>query len=390
MLNGILDNYTKVFFGADTWPEFVKEVASYGHSVLVVLGSDSQRRRKLKIKLSEALDGEHASVHYLEDVAPNPNADKVYEGIAIAQENAVRVVVAAGGGSVVDTAKAIAVGAQVRHDFFDFFTEISTPKSSLPVAVLLTLSGSGSESSDGCVITKEGLKRACGAPFMYPRCAFLDPSLQLSVPSYLLACGVYDSIAHVMERYFSNTTNVATTSALGIALIKNIMTLGLSALENIDDVELRGDLIWAQKLAHDNTVGFGRKQCWGVHTIAHEIGARTNLPHGAILSALYPAWMSFIAKEQPEAVCQFGKKVFGLNEAGEIKSVALDTVARMSAFSNAIGLPANLHELGCNLESSFEDIAAGCSSTTVSGTIGNFRRLNRSEIVTILELASDV
>lgn len=386
MIGGINHNYTKAFFGDELWDAFISEVISHGKRVLLVFGNISERQKELQSRLGRDLS--NTQIWSLTGVTADPTADKVYEGIELVEKNNIDHILAIGGGSVIDAAKAIGLGCKADHDFFDFFDGAKRPESMLPVGVLLTISGAGSEASDGAVITKDGRKLSCGGPFMHPQYVFMDPYLQLTVPEHLLCCGIFDSLSHIIERYFSNTPHVSTTSALALALFKNIMELGLSVKNNPADVELRGELIWAQKLAHDNTVGFGRKQCWATHTISHEVGVRTKETHGEILSVLFPAWLTFIATEQPEAVAKFGSAVFDLESEESLEKQCTVTVSKLKEFSKMLGLATSLQDLGHDLQDQYESIAKACSETTKSGTIGNFRRLNTADIEKILKLAA--
>jgi len=386
MLNGIHCNYTKSIFGTDLWDDFINEILCYGKKVLLVFGNISERQELLKQRLEKDLSS--IETWSITGVTADPDALMVYRGIELVKKNSIDHILAIGGGSVIDTAKAIGIGAKVSFDFFDFFDGKARPNSMLPVGVLLTISGAGSESSDGAVITKDNKKLSCGAPNMYPHYVYIDPSLQLTVPENLVSCGIYDSITHVMERYFSSTKNVETTSALAIALFRNIIELGVKVNNNLYDPDLRGDLIWAQKLAHDNTVGFGRKQCWATHTISHEIGVRTKETHGEILSVLFPAWMSFIATEQPETIAKFGREAFNVDTKNSLVMQCEDTVFSLKEFSKTLGLATTFTELGHDLRDQFQSIANACSRTTQSGTIGNFRRLSIDDIEKILEIAN--
>ena len=386
MLSGINHNYTKAFVGAELWDSFIREVILHGKRTLLVFGNISERQKELQNRLETDLS--NIQTWSLTGVLADPSADIVYKGIELVKKNNIEHILAIGGGSVIDAAKAIGLGCKVDTDFFDFFDGLKRPENMLPVGVLLTISGAGSEASDGAVVTKDGRKLSCGGPFMHPQYVFIDPRLQLTVPEHLLCCGIFDSLSHIIERYFSNTPYVTTTSALALALFKNIMELGLAVKNNPTDVELRGELIWAQKLAHDNTVGFGRKQCWATHTISHEVGVRTKETHGEILSVLFPAWLTFIANEQPEAVAKFGRAVFDLEEGASLEEQCIFTVSKLKEFSKLLGLATSFQDLGHDLRDQYKSIAEACSKTTQSGTIGNFRRLNTVEIEKILSLAT--
>jgi alcohol dehydrogenase YqhD (iron-dependent ADH family) len=387
MLDGIFRNPTTIYFGKDSAHRALNEVPAQGSRVLVVHGKQAVER----FGLLDFVKGKFAArgiFHLtLEGVRPNPTADLVYSGIELCRQHHIDFLLAIGGGSVIDTAKSIAIGVLYDGDFFDFYLRKSVPMRMLSVGTIVTITGAGSESSDGAVITKDGCKYSCGSPAMYPQFSVLDPSYTTSVPKFLTACGVVDAISHVLERYFTKATAVLTSTELSEGLIRALMRNGEALLADLGNYELRAEVMWASKLAHDNTVGFGRKHDWASHTIAHELGARYDKAHGALLSMVFPAWMTFMQRKQSNVFERFGTGVFGLagDDANDLGRAAINAYR---SFLGRIGMPRTLTEcLGTDASAEFEAIARACSATTVSGTIGNFERLNQDDIVEILTIA---
>lgn len=387
MLDGVFRNPTTIYFGKDSTRRALDEMPALGSRVLVVHGKQAVERFHLLDLVREKFAARDIFHVTLDGIQPNPTADRVYNGIELCRRHDIDFVLAIGGGSVIDTAKSIAIGVPHDGDFFDFYIRKSVPIHMLPVGTVLTIAGAGSESSDGAVITKDGLKYACGSPAMYPQFSVLDPTYTTSVPKFLTACGVVDAISHVLERYFTKATAVLTSTELSEGLIRALMANGEALLDDLDNYDLRAEVMWAAKLAHDNTVGFGRKHDWGCHTIAHELGARSDKAHGALLAVVFPAWMTFMQSKQPEAFARFGAGVFGLRD-DDVDELGRAAIAAYRAFLARMGLPRTLSDcLGADVRADFDAIAAACSATTASGTIGNFERLNRDDIVNILNFA---
>lgn len=387
MLEGTFRNPTTIYFGKDSARCALDELPAAGSRVLVVHGKQAVERFGLLGLVREKFAARGLFHVTLDGVQPNPTADRVYAGIELCRQHDIDFVLAIGGGSVIDTAKSIAVGALYAGDFFDFYLRKAVPAHMLPVGAIVTIAGAGSESSDGAVITKDGLKYACGSPAMYPLFSVLDPTYTTSVPTFLTACGVVDAISHVLERYFTKATAVLTSTELSEGLIRALMKNGEALLTDLDNYDLRAEVMWAAKLAHDNTVGFGRKHDWASHAIAHELGARYGKAHGALLAVVFPAWMTFMQRKHPEVFARFGAGVFGLRGDDPV-ALGIEAIAAYRTFLRRMGMPPTLSEcLGTDVRAEFNAIAGACGATTMSGTIGNFERLTKDDIVEILGLA---
>lgn len=389
MLNGIYRNPTAIFFGNDVEATLGEEVKRYSRRVLLHYGGSSFKRFGLYEKVTALLRNAGVAFCELGGVKPNPEAGLVYEGIDLCRREQIDFILAIGGGSVIDSAKAIGIGVPYNGDFFDFFEKRSFPRSSLRVGVVLTIPGAGSESGEGAVITHERLKKKydCGSPVMYPVFSFLNPANTFTVSRYHTACGIVDAISHVLERYFTNTQYVEVSDGICEGLIKALMRYAVLVDKEPASYDIRAEIMWACKLAHDNTAGFGRKPDWASHKISHEIAVRNNATHGAILAVVFPAWMKYVYKNNKAIFLNFAKRVFEVDvDAMDADKAILLAIARYQGFLNAIGMPASLKELGFSGAEDFGDIARKCASVMPSNTIGNFVRLGVGDIECILKL----
>jgi alcohol dehydrogenase YqhD (iron-dependent ADH family) len=389
MLDGVFRNPSTVFLGAEALTRAIEEIRSSSESVLCVCGVHSSRASGLleKVVTGLASAGLKTSIH--SGIPADPRQNDVNSGIEIARKANADFVLAIGGASVIDTSKAIALGMADGGDWTDFFTRKRVPHSSAPLGVILTVCGAGSETNDAAVITIDGHKYGTSHPVMFPVFAALDERITAGVSRYQTSCGVVDALSHVMERYFSQTSNVLTSTFLCEATMRALMTLGRRLVENPQDLEFRKEFMWAAKLAHDNTLGFGRKHDWASHTIAHEIGVRYHLPHGATLAIVFPAWMKFMASRHPSFLARWGREVWGVPEDWSESEQAKCAIDRYVQFLESMALHTNLRAcLNQDVSCDFIDIARACCKTTVSGTIGNFHRLTQDEVVSILHSAN--
>lgn len=387
MLNGIYRNPTTVYFGKDVELSIGVEVKKFSNKILLHYGRDSFKKYGLYKKVTNSLKVSGVEFVEVGGVKPNPQANLVYECINICRKKKIDFILAVGGGSVIDSAKAIGIGVPYKGDFFDFFEKKQIPRKSIKVGVILTIPGSGSESSESAVITHQQLKKKydCSNPVMFPVFAMLNPEITFTVPKYYTSCGIIDAIAHILERYFSNTSYVDCTDRICEGLIKTLMKYAILVDKEPDNYDIRAEIMWACKLAQDNTAGFGRKQDWACHRISHEIAARYNVAHGAILAVIFPAWMKHVYKTNEKLFLQFANRVFDV-KAGSMENtqVILLAINKFQHFLKTIGMPSTLQELGFINKTEFNDIAQNCVSIMPSGTIGNFTRLSVQDIEIIL------
>ena len=387
MLNFEFCSPTKFVFGRDTQRQagaLVREAG--GTRALVVYGGGSVVRSGLLSQVLASLDEAGVAHVELGGVRPNPRSSLVYEGIRLCREHRLDFLLALGGGSSIDTAKAIADGVPYDGDFWDFYCGKAKPQRALPHGCVLTIPAAGSEGSNSSVITLEegNLKRGLNTELHRPRFAIMNPELTFTLPRYQLACGVTDMMANIMERYFTNTPDVALTDRLAEALLLSIIEAGPRALENAQDYESHATLMWAGMLAHNNSVGVGREQDWASHQISHELAARYDCAHGASLAVIFPAWMKYTYKHDTARFVRFATMVWGVQREGRSdEEVALAGVAAMEAFFTSLGMPHTLADVGGREE----DIPA-LAANVVNGRTGHFVELLPPQIEEILRICA--
>ncbi len=349
-----MDNFsyctpTRYIFGRDTEKETGRLTAETGcRRVMIVSGGSSARKSGLLDRVTASLDEAGISYVELTGIKPNPTEDRVYEGIDLARREGVDGLLAVGGGSVIDTAKAIAGGVPYDGDFWDFWAGKAIMKEALPVGVVLTIPAAGSEGSGNSVITKlDGMhKISLRTDFaLRPKFAVLNPELTFTLPPEQTAAGVADMMAHILERYFSPTEEVETTDRISEGLLMAIMEEAPKVMAAPDDYQARANIMWAGTMAHNGVCGCGRREDWTSHGLEHVLSAVYGVTHGAGLAVVFPAWMTFMASHRPEKVAQLGRRIFGVTAAGD-KEAALKTVDSLRAFFKSIGLPLTLGELG--------------------------------------------
>ena len=361
-----------------------------GTKALLVTGGGSVKRNGAYDAVTASLKEAGIPFAELSGVQPNPRSGKVYEGIALCRAEGADFVLAIGGGSVIDTAKAIAMGVGYDGDFWDFFTGKAPIEDVLPVGVVLTIAAAGSEGSDSCVITLEEGNLKWGCPksdLIRPRFSVLNPRYTCSLPPYQTASGATDMIAHICERYFTNTTDVEVTDRLCEALMKTIVSTAPKALETPDDYAARADLMWAGMLAHNNSCGVGRVQDWASHQIEHELSAFYDCAHGAGLAVVMPAWMEYVLPHNVARFAQFAVRVWDCDmDFARPEITARAGIARFRAFLKSIGMPGTLSEIGAKAED-IPAMTAHRSEKPNGFPFGNFVKISPEDMTAILHLA---
>jgi len=321
-------------------------------------------------------------------VQPNPRDTLVYEGVRICKEENVDFILSVGGGSCIDSSKAIALGALYDGDFWDFYSKKRPVERALPVGTVLTIAAAGSEGSGGSVITKEDgmLKRDAGSDFLRPRFSILNPALTQTLPAYQTACGATDIMAHVFERYFTNTKEVEITDRLCEAVLLTMIKETPRALAEPDNYDVRANIMWAGTVAHNDIVGVGRSQDWNSHGIEHELSGLYDCAHGAGLAVIMPAWMEFVYKHDVMRFAQMAVRVFGCEMNFEKPELtALAGIAAFRKFLHEIGMPINFEELGAKEE----DIPTLVDKFGVGdGKTGGFVALSAEDVAEIYQIAA--
>lgn len=379
---------TKIIFGRGTENQVGSETKKYAGKALLHYGGGSIKRTGLYDKVIKSLND--AGVEFIElgGVQPNPRLSLVRKGIQLCREKEVDFILAVGGGSVIDSAKAIALGVPYNGDVWDFFEEKAVPETSLPVGVVLTLAAAGSEASQSCVITNEDgwLKRGLNTPENRPVFAIMNPELTFTLPPYQTACGAVDIMAHVMERYFTNVRHVDYTDRLCEATLKTIIKHVPIVLEEPENYDARAEIMWAGTLAHNDLVGTGRIGDWSSHQIEHELSGIYDIAHGAGLAVIFPAWMKYVYKHDINRFVQFAVRIWNVEQDFENpERTALEGIYRMEEFFKSIGLPTRLSELGIP-DDRFDEMAEKCKKTN-GNTVGSFVELDKNDIINILKLA---
>ncbi|MBR5645358.1 MAG: iron-containing alcohol dehydrogenase [Treponema sp.] len=379
---------TEFVFGKGRENETGMYVKKYGGTkVLIHFGGQSAKKSGLLDRVKSSLDKESIPYVELGGVQPNPRDGLVYKGIELVRSEKIDFILAVGGGSVIDSAKAIAIGVPYDGDFWDFYCG-KHPEKAVPVATVLTIAAAGSEGSGDSVITKEEgmLKRATGSDVLRPRFSILNPELTETLPAFQTAAGATDIMAHVFERYFTNTKEVEITDRLCEAVLLTMVREVPRVIKNPLDYEARANIMWAGMVAHNNVVGVGREQDWNSHGIEHELSALYDCAHGAGLAVIMPAWMEFVYKHDVMRFCQMAVRVFGCNMNYDApETTALAGIKAFRRFLHDIGMPINFAELGAKEE----DIPALVDKFGLGdGRTGGFVKLSSDDITQIYRIAA--
>ncbi len=344
---------TKIYFGKDTHYDVGKIIKDYGfNNILFHYGMSSIKKTGLYDEIVKSLNENGITFTELSGVKANPELSLVKEGIKICRENKIEFVLAVGGGSVIDSAKAICDGTVYDGDVWDFFEGKATIKNALKMGVVLTISASGSEMSNSCVITNDDLvKRGVPSPFHRPLFAIMNPCLTYSVDKFQTACGIVDIMMHTLERYFSLPTDLPFTDSLAEAVIKNTIEAGKVAFNNPTDYDARATLMWAGSISHNGITGCGKNVFMPCHQIAHEISGIYDVPHGACLSAVFLAWAKYVYKADVDKFNRFAKNIWGIETDKENpeKSAYAGIMATQNFFKS-LDMPITLSELGVDDE----------------------------------------
>lgn len=388
MNNFIFQNATKIIFGKETQSQVGKETKKYSSKVLLHYGGGSIKESGLYNTVISKLNEEGIEYIELSGVKPNPRLSLVQEGIELCRSNGIDFILAVGGGSVIDSAKAIAVGVPYCGDVWEFYEGKAEVGAALPVGVVLTIPAAGSEASASSVITNEKgwYKRGLTTEYMLPVFSILNPELSFTLPPYQTACGAADIMAHIMERYFTNVRNVDLTDRLCEATLKTIIRNVPIALENPDNYEARAEIMWAGTIAHNDLLGTGREGDWASHNIEHEISGIYDVAHGAGLAVVFPAWMKYVYRHDIQRFVQFAVRVWNVEMSfDEPERTALEGIKRMKDFFRNIGLPVSMREMDIS-DDRLDEMASKCTGSDTH-TVGSFVKLDKKDVFNILTLA---
>lgn len=383
---------TKVVFGKETEQQTGEQVKSAGaKKVLIHYGSGSVIRSGLLDRVKETLCKEEVEYVELGGVVPNPRLSLVYEGIELAKREGVDFILAVGGGSVIDSAKAIGYGMANEGDVWDFYDRKRTADDCVPIGVILTIAATGSEMSDSSVITKEEgwVKRGYNSDLCRPVFAIMNPELTMTLPDYQTACGCADILMHTMERYFTNGDQMEITDSMAEALLRTVMKNALILVNEPDNYDARAEIMWAGSLSHNGLTGCGSTdKDFATHGLEHEIGGMFDVAHGAGLTAIWGSWARYVYRDCLHRFSRFAVNVMQIDPKDKKEEmVALEGIEAMEEFFRKINLPVTMKELGIELtDEQIEELATKCS-VACGGKKGSAKVLKESDMKIIYEMA---
>jgi len=361
---------------------------AYGYRVLLHYGGGSIKRTGLYKTVTASLKEAGVEFFELGGVKPNPRVSLVREAVELCREKRIDLILAVGGGSVIDSAKAISIGVPYDGDVWDFYSGKASAETALPVGTILTLPAAGSESSDGSVITNEEgmLKRPYGSSLLYPVFSILNPELAFTLPKFQISCGLADMTTHLLERYFTNSKPVGLSDRLLEGNMKNIMDFASKVLEDQEDYDSWAEIMWSGTVAHNNLFGSGREDDWASHDIEHELSGIYDIAHGAGLAVIFPAWMKYNYKQDVDRFAQWAVRVWNVEESfWSREETALTGIRKFEEFLHSLGLATTLDGVGID-ESRLEEMADKCTNGGTT-TLGAFVKLKRDDVLAILRLA---
>lgn len=392
MKNFVYYTPTEVVFGKGSESKVGSLVKQFGgKKVLLHYGGKSAERSGLLGRVCGALDAEGVEYVKLGGVVPNPRLSKVYEGIELCKKEGVDLILAVGGGSVIDSAKAIGLGLMYDGDVWDFFAGKAKAESGFPVGVVLTIPAAGSEMSCSCVITKEdgAEKHSYDDDIIRPKFAVMDPELTYSLPAYQTACGVVDIMMHTMERYFSHEDDMTLTDEVAEAILRTVKDCAYKVLKNPGDYRSRAQIMWAGSLSHNGLTGCGTVGDFASHRLEHELSALYDVAHGAGLAAVWATWARYVFKENVSRFVRFAVNVMGVPEDfTDPEATALAGIEAMERFYRDLSMPTSIRELiGREATDSEIELMAEKCSHGGTRTVGHLKELDRADMEAIYRLA---
>lgn len=388
MNNFVFENSSKVFFGEGCVKEYLSCILShFGKTVMLCYGGGSIKKNGIYDEVVETLNKQNKTIVEFSDIPSNPTYSKVLDGIKIAKESEADLILAVGGGSVMDCCKAISLGAKYDGDIWQNFW--ARPGvidfEPLPLGIVVTVSGTGSECNGGAVITNEELNIKTGRdyPRLNAKFVMLDPTYTYSVPKFQMVSGAFDTLSHIMEIYFSEPDENNVSDDISEALMKNVIANLRAAIKNPEDYTARSNLMWDATMAENRIIKLGKKTDFECHQMEHQLGAYTNCNHGAGLAVLHPAYYRYICSSGKKKFARFATEVWGISPENKTKEeLALAGVEALADFIKEIGLPTSLKELGVDENINLKEIADSCNITP-----GGYKKLTKKDILTIFELS---
>ena len=385
---------TAIIFGPDTERQVGNRAQQIGaRRVLVVYGGESAKRSGLLERVLTSLEEAGLVSETFGGIHPNPRLFQAREGVKKALDFGADLILAVGGGSVIDASKAIALGAaNPEADLWDFWLRKRPVERILPVGVVLTISAAGSETSDSAVLTRDDTleKRGLGSDLLRPKFAILDPELTYTLPPYQITCGIVDIMMHTLDRYFTSVTGNLLTDEIAEGLLRTVIFCGRRAHRNARDEQAMSELMWAGSISHNNLTGLGAPKDFAPHQLGHELSARFDYAHGATLSTVWGSWAEYCWKTDPARFAQYGVRVWGLDPAGKSQAeLAQAAISATVDYFRSLDMPTSLPQLGCGIqtEAELEELSRRCSFYG-QRTIGAFRVLGYEDILAIYRMAN--
>ncbi|MED1862099.1 iron-containing alcohol dehydrogenase [Fictibacillus nanhaiensis] len=379
-------NPTRLVFGKNQIQTLKDELGKFGKKVLVVYGGGSIKRNGLFDEVMNELNKMDADVSELSGVEPNPRVSTVRKGVEICKEKGIDVLLAVGGGSVIDCTKAIAAGAKYDGDVWDIITLKAQVEEALPFGTVLTLAATGSEMNSGSVITnwETQEKYGWGSPLVFPKFSILDPTYTFSVPKDQTIYGIVDMMSHVFEQYFHNATNTPLQDRFAESILLTVMETAPKLLDDLENYELRETILYNGTMALNGTLQMGVRGDWGSHNIEHAVSAIYDIPHAGGLAILFPNWMRHNVDTNVARFKQLAVRVFNVETEGKSdKEVALEGIDRLSAFWTSLGAPNALKDY--DIDDSKLDLIA--DKAMARGEFGNFKKQNKEDVLNILRMS---
>ena len=389
LLDFELNSSPHFIFGRDKELQVGKRLAALGAKHVLIhtpAGYFMNETRYAEVK--QSLTDEGIEISELSGVVSNPRLELIKEGIDLCRKENVDFILSIGGGSVIDSGKAIAAGVCYDGDVWDFCLHKAEPQKALPLAVILTYPASGSEGGGAAIIlnTEGMLKLVMASPLLIPKVVFMDPVLTFTLPKSLTAFGVTDMYSHIIERYFTPAAGFGVIDSMSEAILRTLIDIGPKVLDDPDNYDLRAEIMWIGTIAHNDTVGVGRIPDFGSHTIAHELSGLYDTPHGVTLSIIMPAWMKYVYKHDVERFYRYSTEVFHTDTQGKTREeVAFAGIEKTKEFFASLNMPTSFSEADIPTDR-LEEMAEKAIAST-GGNTGNFVRLNKEDVLRILELA---
>jgi len=379
-------NPVKLIFGKDALENLPTEVSQYGKKVLVVYGGGSIKKNGVYEAVLNKLSSINCEVFELSGVEPNPRVETARKGIEICKQNEIDLVLAVGGGSVIDCSKLIAAGAKYEGDPWDFVIKKAFPNEALPLGTVLTLAATGSEMNAGSVITNTATeeKFGWGSPFVFPKFSILNPEFTFTVPKEHTVYGMVDIMSHVFEQYFHNATNTPITDEMCEGVLRTVIETAPKLINDLENYELRETILFAGTVGLNGFLSIGSRGDWATHDIEHSVSAIYDIPHGGGLAILFPHWMRHNVKYNPERFAKLATRVFNVDPNNKtVEEIAYEGINQLSEFWKSLGAPSKLSDYGID-DSKFDQMV---SHSVDNGPLGNFRKLEADDVYAILRNA---